>query len=104
MIYKRVAARLKAQDWVAIMIELGIVILGVYIGTWVANRNQQSAERGDTLRLVDELRPPEIAHEHARRKIRKDDGLAKKLRRDAREKSEAALIPWPSVPRPLCHA
>ena len=28
MIYKRVAARLHAQDWVAIMIELGIVVLG----------------------------------------------------------------------------
>ena len=28
-------ARLKAQDWLAITIELGIVILGVFIGTWV---------------------------------------------------------------------
>ena len=37
MIYKRVAARLRAQDWLAITIELGIVVLGVFIGTWVAN-------------------------------------------------------------------
>ncbi len=39
MIYKRVGARLRAQDWLAIVIELGIVVLGVFIGTWVANWN-----------------------------------------------------------------
>ena len=57
MIYKRAVAKLRAQDWSAILIELGIVILGVYIGTWVANRNQQSAERADTIRLLGQIRP-----------------------------------------------
>ena len=32
MIYKRVAARLQAQDWLAITIELTIVVVGVFIG------------------------------------------------------------------------
>jgi len=74
MIYKRVAARLKAQDWVAITIELGIVILGVYIGTWVANRNQQSAERGDTIRLLNELRPEIRYQEESFRRFERYQG------------------------------
>ena len=35
MIHKRAIAKLSAQDWFAIAIELGIVIVGVFIGTWV---------------------------------------------------------------------
>ena len=36
MIYKRFAANLRAQNWFAIAIELAIVVIGVFIGTWVA--------------------------------------------------------------------
>ena len=43
MIFRRAVAKLRAQDWSAIVIELGIVILGVFIGTWVANWNQERA-------------------------------------------------------------
>src|SRR5215218_183783 len=57
MIYKRVAARLRAQDWVAITIELTIVIVGVFIGTLVANWNQERADKRAVLRLVDQLQP-----------------------------------------------
>jgi hypothetical protein len=57
MIYRRAAAKLRAQDWVAITIELGIVILGVFIGTWVANRNQEAVERREAERMVSEVRP-----------------------------------------------
>ena len=39
MIFKRAAAKLKAQDWTAIGIELVIVIIGVFIGTQVSNSN-----------------------------------------------------------------
>ncbi len=45
MIYKRVAAWLRGQDWVAILIELGIVILGVFVGTQVSNWNATRTER-----------------------------------------------------------
>ena len=37
MIFKRAIAKLRAQDWMAISIELVIVIVGVFIGIWVAN-------------------------------------------------------------------
>ena len=57
MIYKRVAARLQAQDWLAITIEFGIVVAGVFVGTWVANLNQERGARADTIRLLDQLRP-----------------------------------------------
>lgn len=57
MIFKRAVAKLRAQDWSAIVIELGIVILGVYIGTWVANRNQEQVERDNTIRLLNQFKP-----------------------------------------------
>jgi len=57
MIFKRAAARLRAQDWVAIAIELAIVITGVFIGTQVANWNQERLERSATNRMLDQLRP-----------------------------------------------
>jgi hypothetical protein len=65
MIYKRVAARLKAQDWVAITIELAIVITGVFIGTQVSNWNAERLERQDNARVLRNLRP-EIADMVAR--------------------------------------
>lgn len=37
MFFKRTAARLRTQDGLAITIELAIVIIGVFIGTQVAN-------------------------------------------------------------------
>lgn len=45
MILKRAVAKLRAQDWVAISIELAIVILGVFIGIQVANWNEARHER-----------------------------------------------------------
>ena len=60
MIYKRVAARLRAQDWVAIVIELSIVIVGVFIGNQVSNWNQARIEQRDNQRVLRNLKP-EIA-------------------------------------------
>ena len=57
MIYKRVTARLRAQDWLAITIELGIVVLGVFIGTQVSNWNAGRIDRADTARMLAQLRP-----------------------------------------------
>lgn len=57
MIYKRVAARLQAQDWVAILIELGIVIVGVFVGTQVSNWNADRLDRVETARMLEQLRP-----------------------------------------------
>ena len=57
MIYKRAIAKLRAQDWMAIVIEFAIVVAGVFVGTWVANLNQERAARADTRRLLEQLRP-----------------------------------------------
>ena len=65
MIFKRFAANLRAQNWFAISIELGIVILGVFIGTWVANWNQERAEQRDTKALLIQLKPEMAAQKRA---------------------------------------
>ena len=57
MIFKRFAAGLRAQNWVAIGIELGIVVVGVFIGTWVANWNQQRDAKAETGRMITQLTP-----------------------------------------------
>ena len=57
MIYKRFAANLRAQNWFAIAIELGIVILGVFIGTLVANWNEERVEQRETRRMIAQLDP-----------------------------------------------
>jgi len=57
MIYKRVAARLRAQDWFAITIELTIVIVGVFIGTQVSNWNADRLQKRETQRMLAQLVP-----------------------------------------------
>ena len=57
MIFKRAVAKLRAQDWTAITIELLIVILGVFIGTLVANWNQERESKVETHRLLIQLKP-----------------------------------------------
>ena len=57
MIFKRAVARLGAQDWLAIAIELAIVIIGVFIGIWVANWNQERSERNETRQTLLQLEP-----------------------------------------------
>lgn len=51
------AANLRAQNWSAIGIELAIVIVGVFIGTWVANWNAERAEKAGVDRLITQLQP-----------------------------------------------
>lgn len=57
MIFKRAVAKLRAQDWLAIAVELGIVIVGVFIGNWVNDRNQQRVQRHEVEALVERLKP-----------------------------------------------
>ncbi|MEO6580338.1 MAG: hypothetical protein ABIN83_04220 [Sphingomicrobium sp.] len=57
MIYKRFAANLRAQNWFAIGVELAIVIIGVFMGTLVANWNAQRVEQAETRRMVVQLKP-----------------------------------------------
>jgi len=50
-------ANLRAQNWLAIGIELGIVIVGVFIGTQVSNWNAQRLEKRETQRMLAQLGP-----------------------------------------------
>lgn len=57
MIHKRLGANLRAQNWFAIAIELAIVVVGVFIGTWVANWNTQRVEQAEARRMLVQLEP-----------------------------------------------
>jgi hypothetical protein len=57
MIFKRAVAKLRAQDWVAITIELAIVVVGVCLGIWVANWNQERARKQETREMLVQLKP-----------------------------------------------
>lgn len=55
MIFKRAVARLRAQDWLAIAIELAIVVIGVFVGILVANWNQSRIERRELGQIIERL-------------------------------------------------
>jgi hypothetical protein len=57
MILRRLTANLRAQNWIAIAIEFLIVVVGVFIGTQVANWNQARLEKQATQRMLVELAP-----------------------------------------------
>lgn len=57
MIFKRAVANLRAQDWMAITIEVVIVFIGVLAGIQVSNWNQDRIERRETERMLTDLRP-----------------------------------------------
>jgi predicted nucleic acid-binding protein len=57
MIFKRAVAKLRAQDWMAIAIELAIVVIGVFVGTQVSNWNQERIAARETRQLLIQLLP-----------------------------------------------
>ena len=57
MILRRLSANLRAQNWTAIGIEFLIVVVGVFIGTQVANWNQARLEKEATKRMLVQLIP-----------------------------------------------
>jgi len=57
MILRRLKERLTAENWVAVAIELLIVIVGVFIGTQVSNWNQDRIAGRETRQMLVELKP-----------------------------------------------
>lgn len=60
MFVRRLTTSLKEQHWMTIVIELVIVIIGVFVGNQVSNWNEARIERLQTQRMLAQLRP-EIA-------------------------------------------
>ena len=57
MFARRLTTSLKEQHWMTIVIELLIVIVGVFIGNWVNDWNQAREEQREATTLVLNLRP-----------------------------------------------
>ncbi len=57
MILRRLTENLRAQNWTAITIEFVIVVVGVFMGTQVANWNQARLEKVATERMLVQLVP-----------------------------------------------
>lgn len=57
MILRRLTENLRAQNWTAVVIEFLIVVIGVFLGTQVANWNQQRGAREETERMLVQLKP-----------------------------------------------
>jgi len=55
MILRRIATHLRAQNWTTVVIELAIVISGVFIGIQAANSDQQRQERNHTKLLLSQV-------------------------------------------------
>ena len=57
MIFKRFGANLRAQNWFAIGIEIGIVIVGVFVGNQVSNWNEARIEKAETVKMMRGIEP-----------------------------------------------
>ena len=57
MILRRLTENLRAQNWTAITIEFLIVVIGVFIGTQVANWNQGRLAKIETEQMLEQLVP-----------------------------------------------
>lgn len=55
MILRRLSANLRSQNWVAIVIEFVLVILGVFLGIAAANWNEERLAKRETRELLSQL-------------------------------------------------
>lgn len=92
MIFKRAVAKLHAQDWAAIAIEVAIVIIGVFIGMQVSNWNQARLEKRETQQVLSRLKP-ELEY------LLKNTASARAYYRITRSYADTALAGWQRVPQ-----
>lgn len=57
MFVRRLTASFKEQHWMTIVIELVIVIIGVFVGNQVSNWNEARIEKRQTQQVLEQLRP-----------------------------------------------
>jgi hypothetical protein len=92
MILRRLTENLRAQNWTAIAIEFLIVVVGVFIGTQVANWNQGRLEKVETERLLLNLAPELQSH------LEYFDGV-RTYYATSRRYAEQALAGWSGDPK-----
>ena len=60
MIFRRIAHHLQQQQWTAVLVELAIVVLGVFLGfqatDWANERADRTAEARHLEEIADDLR------------------------------------------------
>lgn len=82
-ILRRLSIRLREHDWIAVLIELAIVVVGVVIGIEAANWNQARQERQEERRyyaqLIEDLRADLNTLDLAIRQSRKHDRAAENV-------------------------
>lgn len=91
MILRRLTQNLRAQNWTAIVIELVIVVLGVFIGVQAANWNQDRIEQRETQRMLVNLRPELQGQMNFINDVRAYYGVTRKF-------AEQALAGWSGAP------
>lgn len=87
MILRRLTENLRSQNWTAITIELLIVVIGVFIGTQVANWNQDRIGRRETERMLMQLVPELQSQLHYFDDVRTYYGVTRKY-------ADQALAGW----------
>ena len=101
MILKRFSERLRAQDWVAVAIELAVVVAGILLALqvdqWASDRAERQRERAYLERLADDLRAEQdgvrAAETFARNRL-EAVSLLEAIARGERVDSEPPRIPW----------
>ena len=55
MIFRRVIPHFKEQNWLAVLLDLVVVILGIFIGLQVSNLNEQRIANNDLQAYMQDL-------------------------------------------------
>ena len=93
MILRRAAEHLKQQHWTAFVIELAIVVLGVFMGMQVSNWNQAQKDRETGRAIVENLYADYTATEH--------EGESRLAEFHSRHASISELLSILRAPKPI---
>lgn len=91
MIFHRLSARLREENWVAITVDFTIVLLGVFLGIQASNWNQARLQQRQVNELLMEMRP-ELS------RMRQADATRLNYYNLTRNYARAALAGWAHNP------
>jgi len=70
MIFRRIAAAVRRQDWSTVGLEIMIVVLGVFLGLQVNNWNEARGDRADEMNFLERLHPDIVLVEQSSSRVR----------------------------------